>query len=642
MFDLFRSRTRSVRILLGALMVVVALSLLTYLIPSYGTGMAGDMVVAEVGKESVHVQDVQKMMQLQLRNRQLPPELIPHFLPQVIEGMITERALALEAERLGFRVSDAELADAIRRTAPGLFQNGQFVGADMYAAMLAQQNVTIAEFERELRRQLLANRLRDVVLQGSIVTPAEIEREYRRRNDKIRVEYAVLAHDKLRPQVQVAPEEIEKHFSANTARYQVPEKRNLAVLILDQDRLAQTVNPGEADLERLYNRERDRFRVPERVKVRHILLKTTGEADKDAALMTRAEELLKQIRGGANFAELAKKNSEDIGSATQGGELGDWVTRGQTVEEFEKVAFTLPLKQTSDVVKTQYGYHIVQVLAREDAHLQTFAQVKSQLATEWKSQRVDEMMQQLADKAAAALQRDPTAAEKIAADHHMQLVRAERLGPDDRVPGVDDSPEFRQAAAFLGKGEVSPAVPLSQTKVAVAAATEVFPARPATLDEVREEVRQTLVQEKLDKLITERSAELHQKTLSMGGDLKKAAQSMGIEVKTSPQFDREGSVEGIGQAGALNEAFSKPVGSVIGPLVIQGGRAVAKLTSRDEADLSKLAEQRDKIREELKSRKARERAALFEAGLRQQLIQDGKIKIHEDVVARLTSSYGRG
>lgn len=628
------------RLLLGALLVVVALSMLTYLIPSYGGGAgAGDTVIAEIGKDVLHMQDVQKYLQAQLRGRQMPPDMIPHLVPQVIEGMITERALAYEAQRLGFQVSDADVAQTIRTLIPSLFQGGKFVGTEAYASMLAQQNVTIAEFEQDIKRQLMATRLRDIVLQGSVVTPAEIEQEYRRRNEKAVIQYVKLSAEKFRSQVEVTPAEIQQYFTARAAMYQRPEQRNLTILILDQDKLAQALNPTDAELEHIYNQGKEQFRTPERVKVRHLLLKTSGDAQKDAAVKAKAEDLLKKIKGGANFAEVAKANSEDPVSAAKGGELGDWVTRGQMVPEFEQVAFTLPVNQISDLVKTQYGYHIVQVLAREQAHLQTFAEVKAQLAADWKKQRVNDMVQQVADKAQATLQKDPAAAERVAAEFNMQIVRAERVGGEDKIPEIGENREFQMSVASLKKGEVSQAVAISPTKIALAVVTDVLPARPATLDEVGEQVRQALLTEKAEKLLTERSAELAQKASAAGGDLAKAAQSLGLEAKTSEPFDRAGAVEGLGQASYLNEAFTKPLGSVIGPVAMPDSRVVAKVVSRQAADMSKLSEQREAIRTELKGRKARERNALFEAGLRQQLIRDGKIKIHEDVVSRLAANY---
>ncbi|MCL4402755.1 MAG: peptidylprolyl isomerase [Acidobacteria bacterium] len=640
MFDLFRSRDKAVRLLLGGLLVVVALSMLTYLIPSYGSGgSAGDNVVAEIGKQPLTLQEVQRTLQAQMRGRQIPPDMIPIMVPQIVEGLINERAMAYEAQRLGFKVTDAEIANSIRNMIPQLFPGGQFVGKEAYANMLAQQNLSIEEFEQDLARQIQGTRLRDLVLQGVVVTPGEIEQEYRRRNEKVTIEYVKLTADKLRNEVQVTPEEMQSYFRTNQASYQVPEKRNLAVLIIDQAKIEQSLNPSDADLERMYNQNKDSFRVPERVKVRHILLKTSGNAQADAAVKTKAEDILSQIKKGGNFAELAKKNSEDPGSASNGGELPDWVVRGQTVPEFEKVAFSLNPGQTSDLVKTQYGYHIIQVIAKEQAHLRTFAEVKSELAANWKKQQVNEIMQRSMDQAQAALTKDPSHPENVAASLNLQVVRADGYGPGSTIPEVGANKDFEDSVASLKKGEVSQPVALPDNKVAMAVATDVIPAHPAPFAEVQSQVREALIKSKADKLLMDRSNELYQKAGANGGDLKKAAQSMGLEVKTSEPFDRQGAVEGLGPASYVSDAFLKPVGSLIGPLSNPDGRVIAKVISHDQADMSKLASQREAIRSELKQRLARDRAALFEAGLRQQLIKEGKIKVHQDVISRLMANY---
>ena len=177
MFDLFRSRDKAVRILLGGILVVVSFSMLTYLIPNFNTGASnpGDMVVAEIGKDALTLPEVQTMIQQTMRGRQIPASILPNYVPQMVDEMILQRALAYEAQTLGFQVTDSQVTDAIRQEIPSLFPEGKFVGRDAYAAMLAQQNLSIAQFEDDLRRQLLVGRLRAVALEGIVVTPAEIQ-----------------------------------------------------------------------------------------------------------------------------------------------------------------------------------------------------------------------------------------------------------------------------------------------------------------------------------------------------------------------------------------------------------------------------------------------------------------------------------
>ena len=645
MFDLFRSRDKAVRILLGVILVVVSFSMLTYLIPNFNAGSSdpSDMVVAEIGKDRLTLPEVQTMIQQTMRGRQIPASILPNYIPQMVDEMVLQRALAYEAQNLGFQVTDAEMTDAIQQMIPSLFPDGKFLGKEAYAATLAQQNLSIAQFEEDLRRQMLLGRLRAVALQGIVVSGAEIQREYRRKNDKIKVEWVKLTADKYKSESQPSAEEVQAYFKANAARYQIPEKKDLTVLLADPAKIEQSLNPTDADLLNLYNQNKDAFRTPERLRVQHILLKTTGKPPADEPkIKAKAEDLLKQIRAGANFAELAKKNSEDDSSAKNAknpGELLDWVTRGQTVKEFEDSAFSLKPGQVGDLVKTQYGYHIIKVLAHEDAHLRTFDEAKSDLTAQWKKQRVNDVMQNVSDKAQVELQKDPKHADQVAAQFNMQAMRVSGYQPGQPLPEVGISADFEQSVGGLKEGEASQPVALPENRIALAVVTAVAPARAATLEEEQGAVRETLIQNRSASALQKHSQDLLDAAKS-AGDLAKAAKAAGLEVKTSEEFTRSGSVEGIGSATYLQDAFSRPDGTFLGPISIPEGTVVARVIQHIPADMSKLAEQTSSIRDDVKGQIARDRAALFAEGVRDALVKQGKIKVHQPVIKRLISTYG--
>jgi peptidyl-prolyl cis-trans isomerase D len=641
MFDLFRSRDKLVRIFLGALLLVVAASMLMYLVPNYNTGTtSSDAVVAEVGNNAITLAETQRLIQATIKGRQLPTEILPNYIPQMVDQMVTERAMVFEAERLGLQVSDADVAEAIRQMVPSLFPDGKFVGKEAYAGMLAQQNMTIEQFETDLKRQVLVTRLRDIAMEGTIVTQPEIEAAFRKKNEKIKVEFVRLTADKYKAESQPAAQEMQEFYKANPARYTSPEKKNLTVLVVDQAKLEATVNPTDADLQRMYSQNQEAFRTPERVKARHILLKTQGKpASEEAAIKAKGENLLKQIKGGADFAKLAKENSEDPGSGANGGDLGDWITHGQMVPEFDKAIFSLKVGQTSDLVKTMYGYHIVQTLAHQDGGVRSFAEVKSELAAQWKKQRVNDLIQLASDKAPAALQKDPAHPEKVAAEYNMQVVRVANYSAGTPVPELGTMADFDQAVAPLKKGEVSQAVS-SPTKIALAMVNDVIPPHPSSFEEVQNQIRDLMVANRSNAAVQRHANELVEKTKAMGGDLAKAAKSMGLEAKTSNEVDRNGNIEGIGLASYLSEGFTRPDGSLLGPMSVpDGGTIVAKVISHSGADLSQLAAQRSVIRDEIKSQRARERNTLFETGVKDMLIKQGKIKIHQDVINRLIGNY---
>lgn len=639
MFDLFRSRAKAVRYLLGALLLLVALSMVVTLIPGFGAPVASDdNVVAEIGDYTLTAQEINRRLEAAFRNQTIPREMAGFYVPQVIDSLITNYAVVQKAQQLGMRVSEQDLANAIRLVLPQLFAGGEFAGKQAYEAVLAQQNTTIPEFEANLRNQILMSRLQNLVAEGVVVSPAEIEQEYRRRNEKVRLEYVALTLDKVRAGVTVTPDEVRSHFEANKAQYTIPEKRTLEVIIADQAKIAERINLSDEALRRAYQENLDQFRVPDRVLARHILLTTTGKpADEIPAIQARAEDILKQLKAGGDFSKLASQYSQDPGSASQGGDLG-WIVKGQTVQAFENTAFSLKPGELSNVVKTEYGFHIIQVMNKEQAHQKPFEEVKEQLATELKKQQAVETVQRLADQARDELARTPRQGAEIAAKLGLQQIRLDKVGPNAPYALFGLSPDIGEAAAGVDAGGVTPVVQVGPEKLAVAAVTEVVPSRPAELAEVEDQIRKQLSDQKAASLLDQRSKQAFEQARS-AGDLKSVAQSMGLEIKTTQEFTRTGAADGIGSASLLAEAFERPTGTVFGPVAVQDQRFIVKVVGKTPADMSQLASETEMIRSVVKNERAQERIQLFQESVRDAFIKSGDIKIHKEVVDRITGSY---
>ncbi len=641
MFDLFRSREKNVRWLLGALLGLVALSMVITLVPNY-SGMGGRVdqtIVAEIGDDVITTADVRQALSRASRSGSLPRGLEQVYAPMVVQQMIAERAVAFEANRLGMQVSEEELASAIQMYIPQLFQGGKFAGKEIYSAYLSQMNTTIPEFERDLKKQILMQRVESLALEGSIVTPAQVEADYRKRNEKIKVAYFQLSPDKFKSQVTATPEEIAASFAQNRGSYTVPEKHDYLLYLIDQEKLAASLTVSETDLRRAYSEQRDRFRVPERVHVRHILLKTADKSPAEVqAIRKRIDDLLKQVKGGADFAALAQKNSDDTASAVKGGDI-DWITRGQTVPEFEKAAFSLKVGQLSEVITTVYGFHILKVEQKELPHMRTFDEVKADLQKEVQQARASEKVQAVADQIRAALGRSTAEAAKVAEANDIKGQLVSKVGPQDEIPGIGHNAQFTEATTGLKKGGVTPAVAISATQLAVAQVVDLYPTRPAELAEVQDRVKAAVIDTKLKKLIADKSSEAAQ-MIKAGQDLAAVAKKLGAEVKTtSTEFSRDGAAEGIGAAIQIEGAFTKNIGESAGPFTLSSGTYFVKLLSRTEADMTQLASQREQIVNSIKSRNGRERRELFTDGLVDALVKQKKIKIHDDNIKRMVAGY---
>lgn len=637
MFDLFRSRAKAVRIMLGAMLAVIAVSMLLYLVPQ-GNGLTSadpnsDQVVAEIGKSTVTVSEVQQQVRNVLQSQRLPPEYAATIIPQLVDQAIAERAVAYEAEQLGFRVSDHDLAETLRSFSFGSLP------PDQYQQYVEQQvGLTVPAFEDNVRVKIFEDEIENLVVEGIIVTPAQAEAEYRRRSQKIKVDYIGFSSGKVMADLKPTAEEINAYFIKNKGFFNVPETRDLQVIVADQAKVADTIQLTDAQIQDYYNSHKDEYRTPERVRARHILLSTANKPkDEVAKIQAQADALLKQIKAGGDFAELAKKNSQDPGSAQKGGDLG-WVSRGQMVKNFEDAVFTLKPNEISNVVTTEYGFHIIQVLEKQPAHLQSLDEVKPAITVTLKNQTVFDRMQELADKARAELAKAPKNAEQIATQLNLQYMLVPGYRPGSPVAQLGSDPQLLTAVQGMKAGEVSQVLQAGN-KLVIATVTGTHPPHPAELAEVEAQVRQQYQQFEATRIVNEKMAKVAELLKQNGGDMKAAAKAVGGEVKSTDFFTSSGAAEGLGSAAILAAYFDKPVGTIFGPLPAANQTVVGKVTERQDADMSKFAQERDSIIEQLKGKEKADRITLLEDSILTDLIQRGKVKKHQQVIDRLKAQY---
>jgi len=639
MFDIFRSRDKAVRTTLTVMLGLVALSMVAYLVPG---GVGGDTsgaqpVVAQVCDDKIQLRDVQLQLQSALKNKQFPMQMIQNYIPEFVNQYVAERATACQASDMGLRISEEEVANAIKSMLPNIFQGG--FNKELYVAFLAQQNLDIPTFEANVKKQMLVVKMRNLVAEGVLVTADEIESEYRRRNEKIKVDYVTFGVDKLKSQVKLSPEEVQTFFNANRAMFKTQEKRSFDLLVANEEKIGATIDVSDGALRQIYASAGDRFRTGERVNVRHILLKTTEKsADDIKKIEAKANDLLKQIKAGGDFAKLAAANSDDPGTKDKGGDYG-WMVKGQTVPNFEQAAFSLKKNEISNLVKTEYGFHIIQVLDREEPKVQSFDDVKAELATELRRQQVQPRLEAAAEQARAELVKNPKNAAAIAAKYNLNHYSVQEARGGDPLQEIGVSPDFTSAIFGLqAAGGVTNAIVAGNNKLAIGVLTGITAPRPSELSEVEPAIRNQLTEQKAFQLLTEKQKEVDN-MVKAGADLKAIAKAVGGEVQTSSEFNRDGTIQAVGSATYFADLFTKPVGGVSGPHNISGQVAVARLNAKSDADMSKLAAEKSDMIVAIKGRKAKERLDLFEDGLVNRLIEKGKIKLNQDVIRRLIDSY---
>jgi peptidyl-prolyl cis-trans isomerase D len=393
------------------------------------------------------------------------------------------------------------------------------------------------------------------------------------------------------------------------------------------------------DIRAYYDKHREEYRVPEQVKVSHILIKTPlpgadGKVDEKGAAeaQRRSEDLLKQLKGGANFEELAKKYSEDPGSAKQGGSLG-WIGKGQTVPEFEKTAFSLPKGQTSDVVKSSYGFHIIRIDDKQEAHSKSIDEEKSTIEPILKHQKG----QQAAQKKAEDLLKQARAQglDAAAAAQGIPVITSDFFGRKDMLPGLGPAPQFMDAV--FTAADKSPADLASASQgVAVFQLLEIKPPATPTFEEVRTKIEEEFKNERAQTLLGQKVQELSDRAKAEH-DLKRAAKELGASFKSSDLVAPDGQVPEIGSmSGQASVAFNMKPGDISGPINSGADAAVLQLTQSQPPSETDFASKRDQLRDSLLQEKQQQRFGLFLSNLVDQMTKSGKIKRNDEELKALS------
>ena len=320
------------------------------------------------------------------------------------------------------------------------------------------------------------------------------------------------------------------------------------------------------ELKPVYQQNIQQYQVNNRVHAEHILLMTVGKTDAEVGeIKKKADDILAQIKKkGANFEELAKKYSEDPGSKAKNGDLG-WLVHGQTVPEFEKAAFALNKGEISDLVKSQFGFHIIKVLDKETAHTKTFDEVKDSIKTPLHLNKADQAANTIADKLSSDIrQSNKLGLDELAAKYHLPVAETRPVSATEPVLELGTSKDIHEQILQLRKGELSLPIRTDRGYVVLHSRTP-LPAHQGFLDEVREKVTSGPKEQKANELAKAKADEL-QKRVQKGGKVPSSRQSSGLDPKTSDEFSRNGSIAGVGSGKQLASAFSLKVGEVAAPV----------------------------------------------------------------------------
>lgn len=638
MFDLFRSRDKAVRIMLGTILAVVAGAMVITLIPGFdGTSFgASTQNLGDVAGEPITVQQVQMAAEQLARGSNMTRQQLATMYPIAFRNLVQERSLLYEAERLGFGVSDDDLVAALQAI-PQFNQGGKFIGVENYRLMLQQNNLTPAQFESSLKKEIISGRLSAMVARTVVVSDEEVTQALRERHESIGLNYLSVEPQTLMAQINPTEAEIEEFYKIAENKVRIPETRDFDVVRVSFERAMEASPVSLADIQTFYNANSDNWSLGEQVHVRHILLSTEGKSDADkAAVKAKAEDLLKQIRGGADFAKLAQENSTDKANAKEGGDLG-WVFRGQGEPAFDAAAFALKPGEVSSVVETTYGYHIIKCEGHEPAKVRSLDQVRDEIAGQLTTQKATELVRTTAERLRTAVAASPDKAESIvAAEPLAQLTHYNAMGVASAVGSISTG-ELRQQMNELAVDQVTAVGEAGGNSMAFAIVRKVTPDRDATKEEARDRIVMSL-KGRQASLLAEKKLHEAMEAVNSGADMKTVARNMGLTYGEAPAFTRIAPAEGIGSPGELYQAFEQPVGGMIPPFRSGNKMYLIRVSEKKEANVAELASEKDEIRRQLGSVKAQERLQLYLEGVRSRLEKEGKIKVDAQKVAALLQS----
>jgi peptidyl-prolyl cis-trans isomerase D len=627
-------------------LALVVLAFVVFYIPSFlddpsivgGVGAAPGEVIAEVEGRPVTAGQFRQRYNTQIQayrsayGASLSDQLLRQLglEQQILQQMVDEQAALVEAERQGIEVTDEELAQQIFAI-PGLQENGRFVGEARYEQILRSQAppLTKATFEENLRRSLMIDKLRAALTDWMTVSDADVEREFRQRNEKVKLQVVALTAEAFRSQVTVTDADVAAYFDARKAEYRVGEQRKVRMLALDREQAhAKTVIPV-TEVQRYYNNNLPQYQTPEQIRASHILLNTAG---KDAAVVRKeAEELLQQIKGGADFAALARKMSEDEGSKVNGGDL-DYFSRGRMVPEFENAAFALETGQISDIVQTQYGFHIIKVTDKKPAITRPLDEARAEIEDQLKWQRADE---QLATRAAQLADQidDASDLDTAARSAGLTVTESDFFGREDPVPGVGPAPQLTAAAFQLMDDAVNGPLPSPRGPVFITLAGTRDPYVP-TLDQVKDRVRDDLIRSRATELSRQRASQVAS-ALRSAGDFSAAAKAQGFEAKDTELIPRGSPLPDIGvSAEADKVAFSLPAGSVSEPITTNDGTVIVRVVERDDVTAQEVLLGKEAFREQLLTERRGRFFTAYMAAAKERM----EIEINDDVVRRMLAA----
>jgi peptidyl-prolyl cis-trans isomerase D len=549
MLDLLRKKAQSP--LIQGIILIIAL---VFIFWGVGGGYQGRInAVATVNDEAIPYEEFQKAYEVlvtQFRNQfggNLPKGLLESLdlEGQALEQLIIRTLLRQGAIEMGIMVSDLEVQQAVEKM-EAFRTNGVF-NVEQYKTIISSSGMTTVSFENSIRADLLAGKVTEHLQRFVKLTPLEINEQFEFDNEEINIEYVSFSGSDFKEKVDVGTEELQSFYEEHKDNYMTDPQVKLDFLLFPYNSDEKPVVTDE-DIESFYRKNFNRYIIPEQRSARHILIKTT-EGDTEDALSekyARAEQVLEMAKSGEDFAELAKQYSEGP-TGPMGGDLGAFA-RGRMVKPFDDAVFTMNEGEISDIVESQFGFHVIKLEKTEPAHTRTLEEVKGEIASQLQGEKAGQVSFNSANEAyeniilAGSL-------DKFSQQHADIAVKQTdffpRKSPEKSgfTEGMITEPAFLNAAFALNKGELSSLIETSKGYAIIFAADKKDP-EVSPLEDVKEQVQQDYISANAETIAQE-TAESMLSTLKEQGGMDLASEAAKYnKTPESSGFITRGGTEG--------------------------------------------------------------------------------------------------
>ncbi len=658
MLKQLRRFERTSKILILGFVALMAVSLVLFFRPNSGSNQVeptkSTEVLATVAGDDITVGDLAQLraQYMQMLGGQMSLAQLGGD-QRLLDGLIRDRVITAEANRLSLGASEAEVSERIYKqyTDPA---SGKFLFTDASGKPDFQkykESVTATQgdwqkFERRVAGDISREKLEAFVTASVRVSEDEVREDYKRKNTTFDLTYVVVSIDKLAEKIQPTNDELKAYYEQHKNEYQfkMPQKK-IRYIFIDQDKSGEKVQISDKELHDEYDGLDPKYKEAG-VNVQQIVLKI-ARPDLDASVNKKATDLVTKARGAAGsapedaFGELAKGNSEDPTTAKNAGRVNGVVKKDPTKldDPYQKVLELQP-GDVTDPIKYKNAYYI---LRRGDSVPKTFAQASEELKVSLRNRRGYTVAQKLAQKTQDRLKetKDPQkVAQELAAEANMKPADMVRetpfVKPNDDVPNIGSSQQFEDAIAPLNNpNDIGERVGI-KNGFAIPMLVEKRDPRIPDLDEVKDSLTKALKAERAKGQLEDKAKELIANAKAPG-DLKAAAAKLGLETKAEANYKLETPLGDSGSSALLDDPlFTSKAGDVIQkPVLLNGNYIVLGVNKRTDADLAEFAKQRDTL---MKSALDGRKGQVFEdylAATQKAMETNGKIKIYKDVLASM-------